>query len=468
MWGREGLFALLGPEIAPGALVGEYRVVDAYPPAHVRRESAPMDLMLELRREADGAAAHFLFSQRDDSRPSLVSSAHLSFSHLSFGVAATPAVMTLQTMLALLLQLRDHEGISLRFPERLEAPAPPSLPLLAEPVPIDVPDTPGELNLVLTSDCAQSCTFCSVKGAWTQVEERPEDLARIVSDLERERRKGVRGVRLNGFDPLAHPRILDILRMATSLGYSSMDVYSPCTRLADRAFAESVVAAMPERRCFHVPLYGATAEMHDRVVGRQGAFALVMQALDHLTDLVGPEAIYVVTVLTVENLDGLPALAALASEREFALSAHFPFPTNPGQGDRFFRCAPRATDAATALARLAAAKGPAIPTVEGMAPCVLFRAMRAAGVPPSAWLDVPAERPLPMGAEYRDPHYKHGEQSVDFVAPTLPCPQAARCSLLPACSGELLQGYAQLYGTEEFRAVSLGELVGARSHGARR
>jgi hypothetical protein len=464
VWGRDGLFTLLGPEIAPDARLGEFRVIDAYPPAHVKRESAPMDLMLELQHEADRTTTFFLYSQRDDSRPCLVAGAHLSFSHLSFGVAVTPAVAAVQTMLALILQLRDHEGVSVRFPERLEAPAPPELPLLSGIAPVDVPDAPGELNLVITADCGQSCSFCSVKGAFADTNEGTADLHRIAADLTAQRRQGVRGVRLNGFDPLAHPRILDIVRLATSLGYASMDVYSPCTLVADRRFAEELVESMPERRAFHVPLYGATAELHDRVVGRAGAFDRVMLAIDHLTELVGAEALSVVTVLTVENLDGLPALTALASERRLRLSAHFPFPTNPGKGDRFFQAAPRATDAAAALARLPAA-GLSVPVVEGLAPCVLHRAMAAAGVPPAAWLDIPAERPLPMGAEYRDPHYKHGEQSVDFVAPTMPCPHVARCALLPACSGELLQSYAHLYGTEEFRAVPLGDLVRPRSGG---
>ena len=71
--------------------------------------------------------------------------------------------------------------------------------------------------------------------------------------------------------------------------------------------------------------------------------------------------------------------------------------------------------------------------------------------------------PLP-GTEYRDERFRHraGEaEHAAFHASSVPCPHESKCVLASACPGEVLRSYAELYGLDELRAVSLRDLVEA-------
>ena len=257
-----------------------------------------------------------------------------------------------------------------------------------------------------------------------------------------------------------------MLEHARELGYARAHVFSPCTLLADRAFCAAIVGALPAERTFFVPLYAARAEVHDVVVGRPGAHALVMRALDNLVELAGREAIAILSVATRGNLGELVALARLAESRGLSFSAHLPYPSAESRADRYFAAAPRQTSVAEAFVPAYRDGGYRRHfAVHGVAPCVTFRAMEAAGVPVTRWLDAPSQRPRLPGAEYKDPSFTHGagqRERAAFVSTAVACPHVASCALVTACPGELLRSYVELYGLDEVKPVSLRELLDAR------
>lgn len=462
VFGRDALRAMLSPEIVEGSPIASgFALADVYPSSYLHHAHGDdLELLLDFRRAEDGRRLLLVVRRRDDTRPAFATTAHFSLTHLALGASDPEGADAVRALVAFVLDLRDHPGLTVEFPGVAADVAPALLPAPA-PMP-ELEATSEELNLAINADCGQSCAFCSIKETAPAEDGGDRALARIFADLDSNRRRGVRAVRINGYDPLAFSRILEVLGRVRDLGYAEAHVFSPCTLLADGRFCDEVVDAMPAARRFHVPLYSLRPEVHDQLVGREGAHALVMRALDNLASRVGPEGVWILTVAMRDNLADLADVQAFASARGFAFYPHLPYPSFESRADRYFAAAPRMTEVADALA-LARRRGQRL-RVEGLVPCVVLRRMRAEGAPLKAWLDVPDRKPPVPGTEYRDARFRHRADEAGhaaFHAASIPCPQAAQCLLASACPGEVLRSYVEMYGLEEFEAVSLKELVEA-------
>ena len=285
----------------------------------------------------------------------------------------------------------------------------------------------------------------------------PEDggdaaFARFSADLTENRQRGVRAVRINGYDPLSYSRILDVLHLARELGYESVDIFSPCTLLDDLELCRSVVDRLPATRRIYVPVYGATSAVHDAVVGTRGAFERVSAALANLRSLLAPHEIVLIGVATRGALEGLVDAAEWAGSAGLGFSAHMPYPSTESKRDGYFESVPRQTDVATTMAE---ARGRGIHlSVHGVAPCVTFRAMRDAGVSPDRWLPFSSRsRPLP-GTEYRSHDFVHAARRAEhsaFDAPSVPCPHVGECALSAPCPREIAVAYLEEFGADELR-----------------
>ncbi len=451
------------------ARVAGFRLADVYPSSNVRTTVVkPLDVVLDFRRDEDERRALLVIGPRDDRVPAFLHTAHFSLSFLAAGLTEAPGVETLRAYIGFLLQVRDTPGMEVTFPASIEetftAPA-----LAAAPEPPDKPDDPAAVvNLAIGADCGQRCAFCSVKETWPAEDGGEAMLRSLTSELREKRRVGVRKVRINGYDPLAFSRILDVLRFATAAGFTEAQVFSPCTLLADEAFCDAVLAALPANRRFFVPVYGAAAEVHDAVVGVPGAFERAMRAIDLITRKEGPRAVSLISVLVRKNLPHVSDLLALVRRRGLEFSMHLPYPSFESRADRYYSAAARQTDAVCAVRDAAGSPSDGrMLLLEGAAPCVVFAAMRDTGVPIAKWLRMPADKPLLPGTEYRDPRYQHRDEGSAFQARSVPCPHAAGCALATVCPGEVLRGYADLYGLGELAPVSLADVVAASSQPAR-
>jgi hypothetical protein len=428
-----------------------------YPSSYLQKSHEErLDLVLDFRRESDGRRLLLIVGKRDDTKPAFATTTHFSVKHLSLGSVDPPGADAIRALIGFLLQLRDHEGLEVVFPDVLADVAPA---LLTEATVVE--DRPDEvLNLAIDAECNQSCVFCSIKETAPAEDGGDQALARLLADLISNRQRGVRKVRINGYDPLGFSRIVELLRRSKDLGYTEAHVFSPCTRLADATFCKDVLDSLPEKMRFHVPLYSMRAEVHDHVVGRPGAFALVMQAIDHLLERVNPQDVWILHVVTKDTLGELDELARFTESKGLAFHPHTPYPSFESRADRYFSSAPRMTDVAEALVK-PIVRGQRV-TVQGVVPCVVFQRMRNERTPLRVWLDAPVQKPPLPGTEYRDERFRHraGEtEHAAFHASAIPCPYESKCVLASACPGEILRSYAELYGLNELHPVSLRDLV---------
>ena len=478
VFGRDGLLALLQPHFQLGdEVVGGWTFADAYPSQQVQglRCDEPT-MVLDFRHAQGGRQVLVTVSERHAESVAHVLSTHFCLTVLA-GFGNPQGSETLQALVAFAAQLQDHAGIEWEFPAHLEyVMEAPRLLLtaadLANPTALlgdgsaadsgEMVREGEELNLAILSECKQACAFCSVKDTTPARDGGEEVFQRLAQDLVENRRRGVRRVRFNGYDPLSFSKILDLMRLATGLGYEETHVFSPCTRLADPGFCAELVQLLPAGGAhFYPPVYSLEEAVHDRVVGRPGALALVKQAIANLKALVEPAKIHILTVLTKDNLGGVAEVIEWAIAEGFEYHGHTQYPSMESRGDRYYSSAPRQSEVARAVVPLAKKRGGVKivrKVLEGVAPCVVFREMTAQNVAPKRWLDATARPGLP-GTDYRDERYRHRAEDEAFVAVAVACPHAGQCSLAPACPQEVLRAYVDLYGFEEFRPVSLAELL---------
>lgn len=464
VFGRDTLRALISPEIREGApFVEGFALADVYPTSYFSEaQRDELELVLDFRRASDERRLLLVVARRDDARPGFATTTHFSLSHLSLGAADPPGAALVRALTAFVLQLHDHEGLELVFPDLSADVATAMLAAAPEPASDLLQLDLLQLNLAIDAECGQSCVFCSIKETSPAKHGDERMFARLCADLESNRRRGVQIVRINGYDPLAYSRILDVLERARALGYAEAHVFSPCTRLADAAFCDAVVDAMPDKRRFVVPLYAMQAELHDRVVGRPGAHAQVMQAIEQLVRRVGHESVWLITVVVEHNLDAIAEVARFAASRGFTYSAHLPYPSFESRADRYFQAAPAM--AAVAERVVAAHLDGVRFGVRGLVPCTVFPRMQAAGVRPREWLFVLQEPRVLPGTEYVDAKIRHRASPAGhgaFHAAAVACPHVGECVLAHVCPGALLRSYVQRHGIAELAPVSLRELVDA-------
>lgn len=484
VFSREALRELLAPEVTLGTpLAGGFSLRDVYPDS--RLPDGALRLVLDFR--SDDERLRIGVGRRAEGSRGYAETTHFTLTHDAPQGEEPTAAPLVRALVAFVLQLRDHEGLSVVFP----APGEDVRPLiLAAPTEeaATPPAEPGALNLDLASDCLQHCSFCSLRELSPARDGGAQLLRKLCDDLQASRDRGVRHLRLLGYDPLAFSGVLEVARRARQLDYRRVDIYSPCTRLADPAFCEALLAVLPVEHCFHVPLYAVEPALHDTIVGRPGAHALVLTALEVLLARVGPGGVRLISLALRDNLAEFPRLAAFAAERGLPLSAILPYPSQESPEDGFFRVMPRLTEVALALAEVrraghvvrvglrssngppewqaGAATGRREVRVEGLAPCVAYPHLATLGLSVRDWLELPEEGGGPQ--HERLAVHEDAPPTLPVVdaptprqyhAATVQCPHAARCVLRTACSQELLRSYVELHGIDELQPITLGALL---------
>ncbi|NVB40306.1 radical SAM protein [Pseudenhygromyxa sp. WMMC2535] len=174
------------------------------------------------------------------------------------------------------------------------------------------PGAVSQLELFLSAPCDQACRFCVypyLDPGHPALGRSPgllEWAAQVFAELDA--RPGPSAVQLSGPDVLRDPRLgalLDLLARYSSL---EVELLGPMTGLADPQLAEAVlgreqVVAMRTTLLSHRP------EVHDALVGRAGAHADVLAAID--AALARGLCVGVNSVLTPDNAGDLTELLRL-------------------------------------------------------------------------------------------------------------------------------------------------------------
>ena len=150
--------------------------------------------------------------------------------------------------------------------------------------------------------CDFQCVFCEKRSPSSQ------KVSQIESDFIKYRTKGVKKIELGGTEPLNHPHIIDIMTMAGKY-FAQIWLQTASYKLADSQFVDKIF--VKQIVGIQIPLYGASAKTHDRIVGKPGTFDLVLKILDNLK--ARKVKVHISTILLKENVDEVPSLFKLLS-----------------------------------------------------------------------------------------------------------------------------------------------------------
>lgn len=479
-----GIAEFLLPEIeVDGPTLLGFVFRGLYMPSTARRQSADFTAyILEFSREDREQTARLTLRVDDESGKAFGRCGRLSIEIAHDGeIDEVPTdVASLASWVVALLRLRSSAALEIRVPASLEELRATSYPPRSDTIEATVHTDadgaatavtepvgpPPALNIALDPDCGQHCVFCSVKSYVTPHDAGAADLEEVRKQLHQAQRLGVREVRLNGIDPLQHSRVLDVLEVISDMGFPELTVFSPGRRLAEARFRGEFLRRVPRRLTVSIPLYGKTAETHDRVTGAPGSHAEVLQAIEGLRRDGAADSIRISTIFTKQNVGEVVSMLLWIREMELEarVGAHLPYPMRSTTRDPYSDSAMRESDLVEQLlAEIAPLdedeRGYLLPIVMSAIPhpCLRWQAERSTGLPALGAALPDGARPL-TGTEYRSKDFIHAGGGEDegeaFAVAVVDCPHAAACALAPICPREHYSVYAELYGLTEFEPVS--------------
>lgn len=217
--------------------------------------------------------------------------------------------------------------------------------------------------LFMRGGCDLDCLFCRNKPpeAFQSLEQFGAILA---GNIPRRRR-----IALVGNEPLAHPRIADVVRLCRERGLTDVEVMTSGARLA--ALAPALAAAGVS--AYAVALHGSTPEVHDAVTRVPGSFAAAVRGLDAAR--AAGARVFVHANACRANLTDLPALERMARERGWPFTIHPLRPKDPAGMNQPY------ADAAPGYAELRAALAGRVTSLTGFPACVARRVQGRASAP---------------------------------------------------------------------------------------
>lgn len=219
--------------------------------------------------------------------------------------------------------------------------------------------------LFMRGGCDLDCLFCRNKPA--EAFQSLEQLGAILAGNIPGRRR----IALVGNEPLAHPRVADVVRLCRARGLTDVEVMTSGARL------EALAPALAEAgaSAYAVALHGSTPAVHDAVTRSPGSFAAAVRGLEAAA--AAGARVYVHANACRANLSDLPALEALARARGWPFTIHPLRPKDPAGMNQPY------AEAAPGYAELRAALTGRVTSLTGFPACVARRVQGRASAPAS-------------------------------------------------------------------------------------
>ena len=211
---------------------------------------------------------------------------------------------------------------------------------------------PGEFELQLGHLCNDRCVFCE-SGRLTHAGRAPLLSVEMLSARVREAyAAGHRRITFLGGEPTIQPSFLEIIRLAVSLGFESIVIFSNGSKAGSTDIVDRVLAT-GGRFEWRFSVQGGTREAHARTTGRKGGFDQVLRALSVVRER-GQRAT-VNLCLVRQNCDSLDRFAELLVPRgvsQVHVDMLNPYDTGGIRDDEVSAMMPRYSDVAGTLERM--------------------------------------------------------------------------------------------------------------------
>lgn len=160
--------------------------------------------------------------------------------------------------------------------------------------------------LRIDGPCANDCIFCKQKTGIPFTE---------TLSIKKRLCVGTGGktgkICLIGNEPLLHPDIAKIVKMAKKNGFREIEIMTSGALLADADFTRDIIAAGAVS--FSLPLFSDQAPIHDRITGQKGSFAKTLRGIENARAY--GARIFVHTNLVRQNIDSCLELEKFVRHR---------------------------------------------------------------------------------------------------------------------------------------------------------
>lgn len=221
------------------------------------------------------------------------------------------------------------------------------------------------LNLKLTYDCTNRCSFCFS----SYLKKEKIEIDGLLCAVEEGWRRGCNELVLSGGEPTLCPDVLiKVMTLASQLGYKKYIIQTNGSGIIDHAELLPFLRRLGEtvEICLSFSVHGHTARVHDEMSQREGAFEKLLQAM-HLIHGETGCGIYTNTVISRLNISNLREIVTLL--RPFAPQIiqfsmmHLAEPTKLSTG---------LLESAEAVRELAEYVDSAVLKTEGIPYCLLY------------------------------------------------------------------------------------------------
>lgn len=184
----------------------------------------------------------------------------------------------------------------------------------------------------ITNKCNLSCVHCYANSGPDVDTSREISDERVLALLLEAHSEGCNSVQFIGGEPMIHPALPIFIRRARDLGYDDIEVYSNLVSLPARALA--VIQSMQVRVA--TSFYGATAEVHDTVTGRQGSWKKTLRNIQVLREANVPVRVgFIETERNAGEYDGVVSMFEGLGIHDVGFDAARPF--GRASGDAGFK-----------------------------------------------------------------------------------------------------------------------------------
>jgi len=165
--------------------------------------------------------------------------------------------------------------------------------------------TMKRIDVKIGFDCNNRCDFCAQGDKRSIIKRRP--LSEIKKILKDAAAKKINGVVFTGGEPTLHPNLIEAVKEAKKLGFSSIQVQTNGRRFAYYDYCLKLKKAGVNE--MGPSLHGSRAKIHESLTHSRGSFAQVVKGIMNCKKL----GMYVLTntVITSANYKDLPELAKL-------------------------------------------------------------------------------------------------------------------------------------------------------------
>ncbi len=145
--------------------------------------------------------------------------------------------------------------------------------------PADIPSETRieQVEIQLGHLCNNRCVFCASGFNTSRGLAAPQDPAPVFAHLADARTRGARRVTFVGGEPTLQRELPAMLARARDLGFEHIVLFTNGVRGHQDEYLAELLRGGPLE--FRVSIQGGNAETHDRVVGRPGAFARILEVL---------------------------------------------------------------------------------------------------------------------------------------------------------------------------------------------